>query len=252
MNLPKPYFQDEWSTIYYVDAWEILLRMFDRSVDFVFTDPLYGHGNNDGDLIHNREKALGAKPSPCSTARPIANDKEEAGPLFRFALVEFNRLLSPGCCCCCCGGGGPDPQFARWSLWLDEAIGFKQMVVWDKGPIGMGWHYRRSYECVLVGEKPGAKCRWFDETNCIENIIRLTPKIIPQADDHPTVKPSSLAGHFIQLHTRPGHLVLDPFMGGGSTGRAAKDLRRKFIGVEIEEQYCEAAAKLFSQEALAL
>ena len=55
---------------------------------------------------------------------------------------------------------------------MDGIIGFKQMVVWDKGPIGMGWHYRRSYETVLVGEKPGAACRWFDDSQQIENIIR--------------------------------------------------------------------------------
>lgn len=46
------------------------------------------------------------------------------------------------------------------------------MIVWDKGPMGMGWHYRRSYETVLVAEKPGAACRWYDDTNGIENIIR--------------------------------------------------------------------------------
>jgi hypothetical protein len=57
-------------------------------------------------------------------------------------------------------------------LWLDEAVGFKQMVVWDKGPMGMGWHYRRSYETVLVGEKRGGKCRWYDDSQTIENIIR--------------------------------------------------------------------------------
>ena len=80
-----------------------------------------------------------------------------------------------------CGGGGPDPQFARWALELDQHLDFKQMVVWDKGPMGMGWHYRRSYETVLVAQKPGAACRWFDKTNRIENIIRHIPKIIPQA-----------------------------------------------------------------------
>ena len=53
----------------------------------------------------------------------------------------------------CVLGGGPDPQFARWSLWMNEVFNFKQMVVWDNGPMGMGWHYRRSYETVLVGTK---------------------------------------------------------------------------------------------------
>jgi site-specific DNA-methyltransferase (adenine-specific) len=130
---------------------------------------------------------------------------------------------------------------------MDEALAFKMMVVWDKGPMGMGWHYRRSYETVLVGMKRGGPCRWYDETNRIENIIRDIPKIIPQANDHPTPKPEQLATHFICLHTKPGDLVLDPFAGSGTTLRAAKDAGRKAIGIEIEERYCEIAARRLEQ-----
>ena len=247
----KAYYQDEFITLYHGDARAILPTLASGSVDFVFTDPPYGHNNNNGgDLIHRWEAALGRL--PCGEdpplARPIANDGVEANDLIRWAFREWDRLLSPGCCCCCCcGGGGPDPQFARWSLWLDEAIGFKQMVVWDKGPMGMGWHYRRSYETVLVGEKPGAACRWFDETDRIENIVRDCPKIIPGAKDHPTPKPVRLAEHFIRLHTLPGQLVLDPFAGAGSTLLAAKNGGRKAIGIEIEEKFCAMAARRFGQ-----
>ena len=124
------------------------------------------------------------------------------------------------------------------------------IIPWDKGPMGMGWHYRRSYETVLVGEKPGAACRWYDETNRIENIIRHLPKIIPSALDHPTPKPTALAEHFIALHTKPGDLVLDCFAGAGTTLLAARNGQRRAIGVEIEEAYCEMAATALSQENL--
>src|SRR3990167_10584727 len=159
------------------DCREALLDIDNGVIDLIVTDPPYGHNNNNGDLIHRWEAALGQLPCGSNSplvARPIANDGIEANEVFRDFLPHAKRLLKPGCCCCCCccGGGGPDPQFARWSLWLDEAIGFKQMIVWDKGPMGMGWHYRRSYETVLVGEKPGAACRWFDESGRVENIIR--------------------------------------------------------------------------------
>ena len=215
------------------------------SIDFIFTDPPYGHNNNNGDLIARREAALGGVAKPETEWRPIANDGPEANDLFRSALPEFNRLLSPGCCCCCCccGGGGPDPQFARWSLWMDEAIGFKQMVIWDKGPMGMGWHYRRSYETVLVAEKPGAACRWYDTTSKVENIIRRIRKIIPSSEQHPTEKPLDLAAHFILLHTKRGDTVLDPFMGHGTTGHAAVMLGRNFIGCEIDPGYFEIAKR---------
>jgi DNA modification methylase len=223
-------------------------------VDAVVTDPPYGHNNNNnGDLIHNWEKALGHKQTPASVARPIANDGPEANDLYKQCLPLWLELLrGGGCCCCCGGGGGPDPQFARWSLWMDEVFEFKQMVVWDKGPIGMGWHYRRSYETVLVGMKPGAACKWTDETQTIENIIRPGAygirKIIPQASDHPTPKPVELAQHFIKLHTNEGDTVLDSFMGCGWVGEAAAKMGRKFIGVEIDAWFFNTAKERIQRE----
>lgn len=145
-------------------------------------------------------------------------------------------------------------MFARWSLELDKHLEFKQMIVWDKGPMGMGWHYRRSYETVLVGMKRGGPCKWYDETDKIENIIRPGQygirKIIPQAEDHPTPKPTELVSHFINLHSLPGETVLDPFCGGGTTLRAAKDLGRRAIGIEVDERFAEMSAKRLAQEVL--
>jgi len=220
-------------------------RMDAASIDLIVTDPPYGHNNNNnGDLIARREQALGR--GDAGKPRPIANDGQEANELFVSFLHEANRLLKPGACCCCCGGGGgPDPQFARWSLWLDEIIGFKQMVVWDKGPMGMGWHYRRSYETVLVGQKPGAPCKWYDATNRIENVIRPgshgVRKIIPSPAQHPTEKPIDLAMLFIKLHSKPGDVVLDPFMGGGWAGIASMMSGRRFIGIECDAQWYDMA-----------
>ena len=228
------------------DCLEYLPGLEAGSVDFVFADPPYGHNNNNGDLIARWESALSMEAVPEEEWRPIANDGPEANKLFRAVLPELRRVLQPGCCCCCCGGGGgPDPQCARWSLWLDEVFDFKQMVVWDKGPMGMGWHYRRSYETVLVGQVPGAACHWYDTTNRVENIIRpgFAPKIIPSTDQHPTEKPPQLAAHFMLLHSLPGHLVLDPFLGSGSTLAAAELLGRRGIGIEIEPKYFDLALR---------
>jgi len=238
------------------DCQEVLPLLEKESVELVFTDPPYGHSNNNNDLIHRREAALGRGPVAKDDARPIANDGEkEANELVRFLFGEAERLLVAGCCCCCCccGGGGPDPQFARWSLWLDEVLQFKQMIVWDKGPMGMGWHYRRSYETVLVAEKPGKPCRWFGGRR-VENIIRPgqygIKKIIPTGDEHPTLKPVGLPKVFIEWHTESGQLVLDPFAGSGITGVAAKLLGRKCLMIEIEERYCKVAAARLRQNVL--
>lgn len=250
--MTEPYYQDELVTLYHGDCREILPTLADESVDFIFTDPPYGHNNNDGDLAHRREAALGILPpgADAPEARPIANDGPEANDLVQSFYAEAKRLLKPGCCCCCCccGGGGPDPQFARWSLWLDEAIGFKQAVVWDKGGLGMGWHYRRNYEMVLVAEKPGAACRWYGG-NSVANVVRI-PGIKPAATDHPTPKPVGLPARFIEWHSRPGDLVLDPFNGGGSTAVAAKAAGRRYIGIELDERWLDLTVRRLSQGVL--
>lgn len=187
----ESYYQspDSRVVLYCGDALTVLPTLADKSIDCIITDPPYGHNNADnGDLISRARHALGQVAQGGEEhKRPIANDGPEANDLLRDCLPEWKRLLVPGgCCCCCCCGGGPDPQFARWSLWLDEVLEFKQMVVWDKGPIGMGWHYRRSYETVLVATKPGAACKWYDDSDKIENIIRPgykgIKKIIPSKE----------------------------------------------------------------------
>jgi site-specific DNA-methyltransferase (adenine-specific) len=255
MTTKKPYYEHAGITIWHGDCLEILPLL--EPVDLIFTDPPYGHNNNNNDMIANREAIYGKGKKPKKVAeseyRPIANDGPEANEIFQKCLPYFAQLLKPGCCCCCCGGGGgPDPQFARWSLWLDKHIPFKQMVVWDKGPMGMGHHYRRSYETVLVAQKPGAACKWYDTTNKIENIIRpgAIKKIIPSAKQHPTIKPVALPGLFIDLHTESGDTVLDPFMGSGTTLVAAKQRYRRGIGIELEEKYCEMAARRLQQDML--
>ena len=86
----------------------------------------------------------------------------------------------------------PPPEFAELgsvdlatlARFFDEAIPFKMCVVWDKGGLGMGWHYRRCWECVLVAQKQGAACNWHGG-NDVPNIIRDIGKIIPSAEQHP-------------------------------------------------------------------
>lgn len=67
---------------------------------------------------------------------------------------------------------------------------------------------------------------------------------------HPTEKPQGVMRWSIEQSK--GTVILDPFMGSGTTLRAAKDLGRKAIGIEIEERYCEIAARRLGQEVLAL
>lgn len=73
------------------------------------------------------------------------------------------------------------------------------------------------------------------------------PRIV---GEHPTEKPYKLARALVADFTEPGDLILDPFMGSGTTLRAAKDLGRRAIGIELNERYCEIAVERLRQGVL--
>lgn len=120
-------------------------------------------------------------------------------------------------------------------------MNFFHAVVWDKTArgLGMGWRYRRDYEFVMVSHRKGGKLSWFGDS-ALSNIMRDSP---PRIRVHPNEKPVSLVRRFIEAHTQPGDTVLDPFMGSGTTGVACLQTGRKFIGFELDQKYCELAAR---------
>jgi DNA modification methylase len=227
------------------DALDVLRGMESGSVHMIWTDPPYGHGNMQGDLQAARVRD-GVKGGRVAVAEPIANDTpEEFRELMSKALPEFGRVLDSDCCCCCCccGGGGPKPTFGWFSLEMDkDPLTFFHAIVWDKSGRGdgLGWRYRRNYEFVMVSHRKGGKLRWNEDHKAIPNIMRDTP---PINRVHPNEKPFRLVQRFIQAHTKPGDIILDPFMGSGTTCVAAAMEGRKFIGVELDPKYFEIARR---------
>jgi len=152
---------------------------------------------------------------------------------------------------------------------LDPHI--REPIVWIKGSNGnaissdyrMGCdsdpYMRPAHEFILLGSKG----RWFHRGGTGRRGREAVPFLdetkdvwfLPPVsnDDHPATFPLELPRRLIRLFTHAADaLVLDPFMGSGTTLRAAKDLGRRAIGIEIEEKYCEIAVKRLAQEVLAL
>jgi len=244
----KPYYEQDGITIYHGDCRDVLPMLGRESVTLLWTDPPYGHGNHDGDFNARLNAHRGL------ADQPIANDSPEAmrAVLNAMLLLAVPVLRADCCCCCCCGGGGggPRPTFAWVADRMDrDGLTFFHSVIWDKNNPGLGWRFRRQHEMVMVAHRTGGKLSWADDDIAVANVQALGP---PRDRQHPNEKPLDLPARFVVWTTRPGDLVLDPFMGSGTTLRAAKDLGRRAIGIEIEERYCEIAARRLDQGVLDL
>lgn len=110
---------------------------------------------------------------------------------------------------------------------IGESVGFRfwKPIIWDKVHIGMGYHYRCTYEVVLFFEKGKRKLNDLG----VSDILRH--KRIQKG--RPTEKPVALLETLIQQSSSEHDIVIDPFMGSGSTGAAALRLGRRFAGTDI-------------------
>lgn len=228
------------ATLYLGDCREIMPTLAPESVTLLWTDPPYGHGNHDGDFNARLNAHRGLED------QPIANDDAES---MRAVVDDVLRATIPAlrsdycCCCCCCGGGGgPRPTFAWLAERMDrDGLSFFHSVIWDKRNPGLGWRFRRRHEMMMVAHRKGGRLAWADDNIAVPNVIEE----FPPRDR--LQKPERLPALFIDLTTRPGDVVLDPFMGSGTTGVAAVRAGRRFIGIEIEPRYFDIACRRIEQ-----
>ena len=103
--------------------------------------------------------------------------------------------------------------------------------------------YLSAIENIVYAKAKGATFNAFCKTPIWEHPI-VSNQI------HPTQKPLSVISDMIKDCSNPGDLILDPFAGSGTTLVAAKQLGRKYIGIEISEKYCEIARDRLRQEEL--
>ncbi len=210
---PTPYYQDDSVTIYHGDCREILPSV---EADLVVTDPPYGIRYSPS---QNSKKAWGDKTFVGDVV--VAGDDEpfDPTPLLRFpALVLFGA-----------------------NHYADKLPASPSWIVWDKRD---GMTSNDFADCELVWTNLPGVARLFRHQ--WSGALRASERGEPRL--HPTQKPVVVMRWIL---TRcPEGIVLDPFMGSGSTLRAAKDIGRKSIGIEIEERYCEIAVKRLAQEVL--
>ena len=123
---------------------------------------------------------------------------------------------------------------------IAESVGFRfwKPIVWDKKHIGMGYHYRSRYEFILFFEKGKRKLNDLGIPDIIE-----CPRI---HRGYPTEKPSAVSEVLVKQSTQVGEIILDPFMGSGSSGVASIKLGRHFIGCDSNLEASELSNERIS------
>lgn len=125
----------------------------------------------------------------------------------------------------------------------DAGLTFWRQIIWDRMAMGMGYGWRRGYEPVLAFRGPrGASRR--PPTKDVIDVQRFkspTKALLDGREPYPTEKPVDLLRVILYRSARPGDLVIDPFLGSGSTGVAAMSLGLDFAGVDVQPEAVELA-----------
>jgi site-specific DNA-methyltransferase (adenine-specific) len=223
------------------DAVSWLRGLPDASVDLAITDPPYES--------LEKHRAIGTT-TRLKHSKASSNDWFAIFPNRRFEelFVELYRVLRRNShlylfC---------DPTTMFVAKPIAEAAGFRfwKPLIWDKRKIGMGYHYRARYECILFFEKGKRKLRDLGVPDILE---------VPRVHrGYPAEKPVAVSRILVEQSSEPGQLVIDPFMGSGSAGVAAAMAGRSFAGndlcaeaIDIARARLEEAGAIFDRELLA-
>lgn len=202
----------------------------DSSIDLVITDPPYKIGGGG-----------------CTTIKggifdTRINQHVGAGKMFSHNEITFSdwipeayRVLKDGThAYIMCNGR----NIANLQAEAEKAgFTFQNLLVWNKGNVTPNRYYMQKCEFILMLRKGKARTRNNPGSN---NLLEI-PNIIGKKQ-HPTEKPVELMKIMIENSSNPGETVLDPFIGAGSSGIAALQLGRSFIGYEIDKKYYEIAS----------
>lgn len=222
--------------ILHADSKDVIKRIPDNSIDFILTDPPYNLGQH----------STGNIPLPGRTA--MNNDVAE------WDMIDFNpeewadefiRILKPT--------GNlfiftSYNQLGRWYNCLDHKFDTSNFMIWHKtNPAPKIFKAGFLNSCEMIFTCWNKKHTWnfisqAEMHNFLESSICMKPERLSNPK-HPAQKPVAILKKMIEIASNENDIVFDPFMGVGSTGVAALNLNRRFIGVELDESYFNAAKK---------
>lgn len=218
------------------DSRDVIRRIPDGSIDFILTDPPYNIGKH----------STGNIPLPGRTAmnNDVAdwdhvdfNPEEWAGEFIRILKPTGNLFIFTSY-----------NQLGRWYDCLDHRFDTSNFMVWHKtNPAPKIFKAGFLNSCEMIFTCWNKKHTWnfisqAEMHNFLESPICMRPERLSDPK-HPAQKPVSILKKMLQIASNEGDIVFDPFMGVGSTGVAALSMGRRFIGVEIDQNYFEAARK---------
>lgn len=209
----RPYYEEAGITIYHGDCREVLPSLA-GALSVIVSDPPYG-------IDHPTDFAARGRGNlaVCSDYAPVHGDGEPFDPTF---LIDRPCVLFGA------------------NYFADKLPSSSGWLVWDK---------MRPHDL----DQATAELAWSNFVKGVRVFRYLWNGMIRDGDEvlqHPTQKPVALMAWILGLKWTPAGTVCDPFMGAGATLIAAKDLGRNAIGIEIEERYCEIAAKRLSQSVM--
>jgi DNA modification methylase len=216
----KPYYCHSGITIYHADCREVI--PFLEQCHCVISDPPYGLGKLSGTTSIERNRNAYA-----SYDDTEENVKDIIIPAVIMALDHTGGgrgLITPGAKCCFLY---PRPNIIG---------GFFQPAAVGMNP----WGFASFNPVLFYGKDP------HQGKHITPTMVSLTG--MASDDRHPCAKPYKAMTWMVKKGTLDGEIVLDPFMGSGTTLVAAKNLGRKAIGIEISQEYCDVAISRLEQE----
>jgi len=211
----------ETNKIHNMDCLEGLKQIDDNSIDVIITDPPYGIEYKSNHYKWNNPH------------KEIINDDT-----FFFPIEELWRVLKPSGAIFC--------FFSHKIPLVDKRL--KNTIIWVKNNWTAGdleGDFGNQYECLGFLPKESFKIKGKRFSN-VWHFNRIPSHKLK----HPTEKPLDLIMRIVQCSSNKGDLVLDPFMGSGTTAVASKQLERSFIGFELRKEYCDKAQERLSQQTM--